>query len=523
MRPDRFEDIIALVALYRPGPMANIPTYCSRKRGHEPIEYTHPKLEPILEATYGIITYQEQVQQIAKDLAGYSLGKADILRRAMGKKDKKEMASQRGDFIAGAVAQGIERGTAEAIFEACAKFAEYGFNKSHSAPYALLTYQTAYMKANYPVEFMAASMTYDMGNTDKLAEFRTEAVRLGVKVEPPSINRSGAMFEVESNTIHYALAALKGVGKQAVEAIAAARAERPFRDLTDFASRVNPRAINKRVLESLAAAGAFDALEGNRARAFAGVDMILASAQRRHDDAALGQSELFGGTSTRETLPLPAVEPWLPAERLQREFDAIGFFLSGHPLDDYAAVLKRLNVQPWTTFATAVKNGATAGKVAGTVVARMERRTRTGNKMGIIEFSDPSGHYEAVVFAEGLQQYREMLEPGSAVLLFLTAEAQGEDVRARIQTVEPLDQAAEKTQRGLRVFVRSGDPIEGVAKRLEPPARGAPERGDAEISMILMLDGGTEVEVKLPGRYKVSPQIAGAIKAVPGVVQVEAM
>src|SRR5947199_9438041 len=191
MRPDRFEDIIALVALYRPGPMANIPTYCSRKRGHEPIEYTHPKLQPILEATYGIITYQEQVQQIARDLAGYSLGKADILRRAMGKKDKKEMASQRGDFIAGAVAQGIERGTAEAIFEACAKFAEYGFNKSHSAPYALLTYQTAYMKANYPVEFMAASMTYDMGNTDKLAEFRAEAVRLGVKVEPPSINRCG--------------------------------------------------------------------------------------------------------------------------------------------------------------------------------------------------------------------------------------------------------------------------------------------------------------------------------------------
>jgi DNA polymerase-3 subunit alpha len=295
--------------------------------------------------------------------------------------------------------------------------------------------------------------------------------------------------------------------------------------VTDFASRINPRAINKRVLESLSAAGAFDALEPNRARIHAGVDVILAAAQRRHEDAVVGQNELFGGAATREELRLPAAQPWLPAERLQREFDAIGFFLSGHPLDDYAAALKRLNVQSWAAFAAAVKHGATAGKVAGTVVARMERRTRTGNRMGIIEFSDPSGHYEAVIFQEGLMQYRDMLEPGSAVLLFLSAEAQGEDVRARIQSVEPLDQAAEKTQKGLRVFLRSGDPIEGVAKRLEPtvPARPAGERGDAEISMILMLDGGTEVEVKLPGRYKVSPQIAGAIKAVPGVVQVEAV
>jgi DNA polymerase-3 subunit alpha len=517
MRPDRFEDIIALVALYRPGPMANIPTYCSRKRGHEPIEYTHPKLEPILEATYGIITYQEQVQQIAKDLAGYSLGKADILRRAMGKKDKKEMASQRDDFVAGAVSQGIVRGTAEVIFEACAKFAEYGFNKSHSAPYALLTYQTAYMKANYPVEFMASSMTYDMANTDKLAEFRAEAVRLGVKVESPSINRSGVMFEADGNTIHYSLAALKGVGKQAVETIVTARGDKPFRDLADFANRIDPRALNKRVVESLAAAGAFDALEPDRARVHAAVDTILAAAQRRHADAEMGQNDMFGGSATREQLPLPAAEPWLPAERLQREFDAIGFFLSGHPLDDYAAALKRMNVQSWTAFANSVKQGATAGRVAGTVVTRAERRTKTGNKMGILEFSDPSGHYEAVIFQEGLLQYRELLEPGAAVLLMLTAEAQGEDVRARIQSVERLDQAAAKLQKGLRVFLSSDQPIEGVAKRLEP-------KGDGEVSMILILDAGAaEVEVRLPGRYKVSPQIAGAIKAVPGVVEVQAV
>ena len=527
MRPDRFEDLIVLVALYRPGPMANIPTYCARKLGHEQTDYLHPKLQPILQATYGIITYQEQVQQIARDLAGYSLGRADILRRAMGKKDRKEMASQRDIFISGAVERGIAKSDAEAIFEACAKFAEYGFNKSHSAPYALLTYQTAYLKANYPVEFLAASMTLSMGNTDKLAEFRAEAERIAIKVEPPSINRSGVEFDVAGNTIHYALAALRGVGRQAVESIIAARGERPFTDLGDFARRANPRAVNKRVLESLVAAGAFEAIEKNRARAFAAVDTMLAMAQRAHEDAVAGQAELFGGAAASAPIPLPAVEAWLPAERLQREYDAVGFFLSGHPLDDYAAALKRLRVQSWAEFARAVKAGAGAGRVAGTVVARTERRTKNGTKMGIIGLSDPSGHYEAVLFAEGLAQYRDLLEPGTAVLLFLTAEVQGDEVRARIQSVEPLDQAAAKMQKGLRVFLRDDAPLDGVAKRLQPIAlnggRNGADHGDGEVSMVLMLGNGNEVEVKLPGRFKVSPQIAGAIKAVTGVVTVEAL
>jgi len=525
MRPDRFEDLIVLVALYRPGPMANIPTYCARKLGHERTDYLHPKLEPILQATYGIITYQEQVQQIARDLAGYSLGKADILRRAMGKKDRKEMASQRDDFISGAVERGIGRADAEVIFETCAKFAEYGFNKSHSAPYALLTYQTAYMKANYPVEFLAASMTLDMGNTDKLAEFRAEAVRLGIKVEAPSVNRSGVEFDVDGNTINYALAALRGVGRQAVESIIAARGERAFADLGDFGRRVNPKSINKRVLESLAAAGAFDAIEPNRARAFAAVDALLATAQRTQDDAVRGQSELFGGAASPAPIIAAAPEPWLPAERLRREFEAVGFFLTGHPLDDYAAALKRLRVQPWAEFARAVKSGSGAGRVAGTVVARTERRTKNGSKMGIIGLSDPSGHYEAVLFAEGLAQYRDLLEPGTAVLLFLTAEVQADEVRARIQSVEPLDEAAARMQRGLRVFLRDEEPIATVARRLEPVPKGrhGGEQGDGEVSMVLMLQNGSEVEVKLPGRFKVSPQIAGAIKAVSGVVTVEAL
>jgi DNA polymerase III subunit alpha len=537
MRPDRFEDIIALVALYRPGPMANIPTYCARKHGDEEPEYLHPMLEPILKETFGVIIYQEQVMQIAQVMAGYSLGEADLLRRAMGKKIRSEMEAQRKRFIEGAVRNGIARDQADTIFELLAKFADYGFNKSHAAAYALVSYHTAYMKAHYPVEFLAASMTLDISNTDKLSEFRAEAQRLGIKVEAPSVNRSGASFEVGEGTIYYALAGLKGVGAQAVELIVEARKNGLFTSLADFASRVNPRAINKRVIESLAAAGAFDALDASRARVFAGAEAILAACQRSHEAATIGQNDMFGGAADAPSIMLPQAEPWLPAERLRREYDAIGFFLSGHPLDDYAVALKRLRVQSWAEFSRAVKTGATAGKVAATVVSRMERRTKTGNKMGIIGLSDPTGHFEAVLFSEGLAQYRDILEPGTAVLLQLGAELQGEDVRARVLHAEPLDAAAAKTQKGLRIFLRDTKPLESIVRRLQgpeaappngaarapaaKPSPNAPGNGDGDVSLVLMLDLETEVEMKLPGRFKVSPQIAGAIKAVSGVVDVQ--
>jgi DNA polymerase-3 subunit alpha len=536
MRPDRFEDIIALVALYRPGPMANIPTYCARKHGDEEPEYLHPMLEPILKETFGVIIYQEQVMQIAQVMAGYSLGEADLLRRAMGKKIRSEMEAQRKRFIEGAVRNAITRDQADTIFELLAKFADYGFNKSHAAAYALVSYHTAYMKAHYPVEFLAASMTLDISNTDKLSEFRAEAQRLGIKVEAPNVNRSGARFEVGDATIYYALAGLKGVGGQAVELIVEARNNGLFTSLADFASRVNPRAINKRVIESLAAAGAFDSLDANRARVFAGAEAILAACQRSHEAATVGQNDMFGGAPDAPSIMLAQVEPWLPAERLRREYDAIGFFLSGHPLDDYAVALKRLRVQSWADFSRAVKTGATAGKVAATVVSRMERRTKTGNKMGIIGLSDPTGHFEAVLFSEGLAQYRDILEPGAAVLLQLGAELQGDDVRARVLHAEPLDAAAAKTQKGLRIFLRDTRPLDSIVRRLQgpegapaaSPARGTAAKspaaggnGDGDVSLVLMLDLETEVEMKLPGRFKVSPQIAGAIKAVSGVVDVQ--
>ncbi|MDZ5449086.1 DNA polymerase III subunit alpha [Labrys sp. ZIDIC5] len=517
MNADRFEDIIALVALYRPGPMANIPVYNARKKGLEEPDYMLDQLKPALEETYGVIIYQEQVMQIAQILSGYTLGEADMLRRAMGKKIKAEMDAQRARFVKGAVEGGIQKAKADEIFDYLAKFADYGFNKSHAAAYALVSYQTAYLKANYPVEFMAASMSLDMSNTDKLAEFRLEARRLGIKVEAPSINRSGPDFEVHGGAIRYALGAVKGVGLAAMERLVEIRGDQPFFDLGDFARRIDPKAINKRILENLAAAGAFDEFDRDRARVTASIDAIMAQAQRSHAEKSDGQADMFGSASTPEPLKGTVVEPWEPADRLQREFDAIGFFLSGHPLDAYATALERLQVPSWAQFTQKVKQGATAGRLAATVLSRSERKTRTGSKMGVIMLSDASGQFEAVLFSEGLAQYRDLLEPGTAVLVGVQAAHEGDDVRIRIVTAERLDNATAKTQRGIKVFLQGEQALESVAKRLG-------QRGEGEVFLILQLDGGMrEVELKLPGKFLVTPQVAGAIKAIPGVATVMQM
>ncbi|QRG05340.1 DNA polymerase III subunit alpha [Xanthobacter dioxanivorans] len=521
MKADRVEDLIALVALYRPGPMANIPVYCDCKHGRAQPDYLHPMLEPYLKETFGVIIYQEQVMQIAQAMAGYSLGEADLLRRAMGKKIRAEMEKQRERFVSGAAGRGIEKAQADTIFDLLAKFADYGFNKSHAAAYALVAYQTAWLKANYPTEFLAASMTLDMGNTDKLAEFRQEAQRLGIEVVPPNINLSAREFAVKDGKIIYAMAAIKGVGGAAVEALVAARGERAFRDFSDFACRLPVKLVNKRTLESLMAAGCFDVLEKNRARAFAAIDSIVAEAQRVEANAQSGQNDMFGSGPSAAALPIPDVAPWLPSERLQREYDTIGFFLTGHPLDDYADALKKMRVQAFSDFARAVRSGAAAGRLAATVVSKQERRTKSGTRMGIVGLSDPSGHYEAVIFSEGLAHFRDLLEPGTPLLMMVAAELNGEDVRVRINSCERLDPVTARHQKGLRIFLRSPEPIEGIARRLSDGKAG--EAGSGDVSLILLMeDAKAEVEVSLPGKYPVSPQIAGAIKAIPGVVAVEA-
>jgi len=517
MRADRFEDIIALVALYRPGPMANIPTYCAVKLGEEDADYIHPKIEHILKETFGVIIYQEQVMQIAQVLSGYSLGEADMLRRAMGKKIKAEMDAQRARFVTGAIEGGLDKAKADEIFDLLAKFADYGFNKSHAAAYALIAYQTAWFKANYPVEFLAASMTLDKGNTDKLAEFRNEARRLKIRVDPPSIVHSGVDFDVHGNedalSIRYALSAVKGVGEGQADAIVRARKSHAFRSLGDIAAAISPREVNKKVLESLAAAGAFDELESDRARAFAAVESILATANRMEDERERGQSALFGAGGA-EPFVTPKAQAWAAAEKLKREFDAVGFFLSGHPLDAYESVLTKLRVQPYAEFARAVKKGASAGRLAAAVLDRAERRTKTGNKMGIVQLSDASGQYEAILFQEGLNQYRDLLEKGACLLVNMQAHVEGEDIRARIVSVEPLDQAAARIQKGLRIFLRDPAPLVSIEQRLKG-------RGEGDVSLVLMRGAGEEVEVKLPGKFPVNAAIAGALKAIPGIVAVE--
>ncbi|MGA2493180.1 MAG: DNA polymerase III subunit alpha [Roseiarcus sp.] len=519
MRADRFEDLIALVALYRPGPMANIPTYCARKLGHEKPEYIYPKIEPILRETFGVIIYQEQVMQIARELSGYSLGEADMLRRAMGKKIKSEMDAQRARFVSGAQERGLTKALADEIFDLLARFADYGFNKSHAAAYALIAYWTAWFKANHPAEFIAASMTLDKSNTDKLAEFRTEAHRLGIRVAPPSINGSNVDFDVREHAagvlaIAYALSAIKGVGEGQAAALVAARGTRRFASLADLARRIDPRAVNKKTLENLAAAGAFDELEPDRAVAFAAIESMLALAHRAADERQAGQSGLFG--EAEATAPIrPRAEAWSTAERLRREYEAVGFFLSGHPLEAYDTALKRLRATRWADFVRAVRGGATTGRLGASVIDRYERRTKNGNKLGVIQLSDPSGQYEAIIFQEGLGQYRDLLERGADVLVTLQANVEGEDVRARIVQVESLTEAAAKVQKSLRVFVRDEAPLASIAERL----RG---RGEGEVSLVVMLGPKEgEVEIRLPGRYAVTGAVAGAIKAVAGVVAVE--
>ena len=337
---------------------------------------------------------------------------------------------------------------------------------------------------------------------------------MGIEVEAPSVNRSGVDFGVGDKGIAYSLAAIRGVGVHAVEHLVETRQESPFIDLADFGRRIDPKIINKRVLESLIAAGALDELVPDRARLMAGVDRILGLATRVQESEAVGQSDLFGGSGGRDPLLLPVVEPWLTAERLRREHESIGFYLSAHPLDDYGPVLKKMRVQNWADFSEAVHNGASAGRLAGTVTGRQERRTRNGNRMAVLQLSDPSGSYEAVLFSETLAEHRQILEVGTSIVVLVGAEDRPEGINVRVQSVETLDDAAAHLSQ-LRIFLRGPEPLRNLKTSL-------PTGGQGEVSVIVLQENGQrEIEVRLPDRYNVSPQVASAIRSVPGVVEVD--
>jgi DNA polymerase-3 subunit alpha len=524
LRPDRFEDIIAVNALYRPGPMENIPRYISVRHGLEKPEYMHPSLEPILEETHGIIIYQEQVMEIAKVMSGYSLGSADLLRRAMGKKIKSEMEAQRRQFIDGAKAHGVNGGQAEHIFEQVAKFAGYGFNKSHAAAYALVGYQTAYLKANHPVEFVAASMTLDLGNTDKLNVFRQECARLGIKILPPDINRSGAVFSVEDTpqgpAIRYALAAVKGVGALAMEAAVAERkANGPFKDLFDFARRIDPKSFNRRQFESLIKAGAFDALCPNRAQSFAAIEMLLRHASASADDRGSGQVSLFGGESTGQgpAPSLPAAVDWPTAERLQKEFEAIGFYLSSHPLDAYAKSLARLGIFSYAELPRRLAGGGgTRHRLAGVVIGSKERTSSRGSRFAFIQLSDMSGVYEVMAFSEVLRDSRVLLESGQPLLVTADVRTEGDTMRLTAQRFEALDKVAASAVAGLKVVLGEGAALAPFKAMMAGEGGG---RG--RVSVVVPLESQREVEIALPGGFKVTPRLAASVAAIPGVIEAQ--
>ncbi|KEC68396.1 DNA polymerase III, alpha subunit [Bartonella quintana JK 39] len=516
MRPDRIEDIIALVALYRPGPMENIPIYNARKHGEEEIASIHPKIDHLIKETQGVIVYQEQVMQIAQVLAGYSLGEADLLRRAMGKKIHEEMQKQRTRFVNGAVAGGVDKEQANIIFDLLEKFADYGFNKSHAAAYAIISYQTAYMKAHHSVEFLAASMSYDMTNTEKLNDFRREALRLGIEVIAPCVQTSHRLFEVGKNCIYYSLAAIKGVGEAVVDHIVACRGNKVFKDLKDFCERIDPRIVNKRAMESLVCAGAFDCFNIAREVLLASLGTLHARALRIFDNNFSGQVDMFGiAGGLKEPLILSQASPWSPAEKLYREFQVIGFYFSAHPLDEYQAILAKKRIQTWVNFANAVKGGATVARLAGTVVAKQVRKTKSGKKMGIIHFSDTSGQYETILFSEMLAAYEDMLEPGKSFIITVSAENRSEGVSLRLETAQSLENEAAQHHKMMRLFIKTVDMLPQIEQNLNP-------NGNGEVGLILIQeDGLREVEITLPKRYKVDSSVVSAMKSIHGVVDVE--
>lgn len=519
MRCGSIEEITALISLYRPGPMDNIDTFVDCKFGRKPVDTLHPSLETVLKETYGVIVYQEQVMQIAQILAGYSLGEADLLRRAMGKKKKEEMDLQKIRFVSGAKEKGVPEEQSGSIFELVAKFAGYGFNKSHAAAYAFISYQTGWLKANTPVEFFAASMSLDLSNTDKLAVFHQDARKFDITVRAPDVNRSGADFEVENGEVLYALGAIRNVGLEAMKHLVAVREEGgPFRDIFDFVERIDPKQVNKRAIENLARAGAFDEIHKNRAQIVASADVLIAHAQSCHADRQGGQGGLFGSDPGAGRPRLSKTENWNQVDLLDEELSAVGFYLTGHPLEDVVGMLRRRRTAMLTEAMAQAEAGMEALRMCGVVRRRQERASQSGEKFAFVSLSDPTGEYEVLFPPESLRKCRDVLEPGKAVVIKVRAKARDGEVRFFGDDAEPIEKAIENVVAGLRVHLSpSATEIEALKRRLEP-AQG--QKG-GEVTFVAAIGGGREIELRLPGRYTLDAALRGALKTAPGVALLE--
>ena len=528
LRPDRFEDIIAVVALYRPGPMENIKDYVARKHDPSQITYMHPQLEPVLAETYGIMIYQEQVQQAARVLAGFTLGAADILRRAMGKKIKAEMDEQRQIFITGAVKNKLSEKLASSVFDQIAAFAGYGFNKSHAAAYALVSYQTAYLKANYPIEFMAASMALDIGNTDKLAVFRQECQQKSITILPPDINKSLASFAVETvadspetlAAVRYALGAIKNVGSEAMERLVEVRqCGGPFLSLKDLLKRLPREVINRRQMEGLVRAGAFDSVHGNRCELIENMDLLLSHADAMRREAESNQDNLFAGADDTgvDSVRLRPQNDWAAMDRLKEEFDALGLYLSAHPLDSYASQLPRLRILTHAALAELLESGHAPQRVnlAGSVTSKQIRVSQRGNRFAFVQFADQTGVFEVTMFSDVLAEAMTLLESEKPLLIAANLKVEENGPRLLAARVQYLDDAVAAWHGGVALWVQDETPLGALKDALRDDGPGK-----AEVKLRVLIDGD-EVSIGVPGRFRLSGELRQQLRRMPGILSVQ--
>ncbi|MFZ4122253.1 MAG: DNA polymerase III subunit alpha [Caulobacterales bacterium] len=520
VKPNKLDDIIALISLYRPGPMKNIDHYAAVKFGAEKPDYLHPSLQPYLEETYGVIIYQEQVMQIAQELSGYSLGQADLLRRAMGKKKPEEMAKQKSVFLDGAAARGVDRSQAERIFDLVEEFAGYGFNKSHAAAYAVVAFQTAYLKAHYPVEFIAASMSLDIANSEKLASFHQDARRMGVKVLPPDVNASLADFGVEDGAIRYALGAVRNVGLAAMGQLVAERERNgPFKDMFDLAERFDGSVVNRRQLENMAKAGAFDGLLAERARAHGACDTLAAYSARRAEERASSQGSLFGAQEASLRPPLPKSLGWSEQQRLDFERESVGFYFSGHPLQSFFLTVGDGQVSAFSDVLEEGETDARTYAMAGVVRRVMARPARDGGLFAYVAFSDPTGDFETMVVPEAFEMERGVLEVGKALAFRARARWRDGDLKITADSFEPIEAMESRRSQVLQLDVREGATLRDIAAML----RALPEGPSVErrpLRLRLRLFDGREVELSVDGGFPAGATARAAIKSARGVERV---
>lgn len=521
LKPTSIHDLVAMNALYRPGPMENIPDFIDRKHGRKRIEYIHPKLESILKETYGIIVYQEQVIKIASEIGGLSLAQADLLRRAMGKKDKELMAKQKKEFVDGAVKKAIDRKIAGDIFDLIEKFASYGFNKSHSVAYSVLAYQTAYLKAHYAAEYMAATMTSEVSDTDKIVILTDDCRKLGIPVLPPDVNEGDVTFVVKQEAIRFGLSAIKNVGVSAVEAIVRTRTEKgPFADIFDFCARVDLRLVNKKTLESLIQAGAFDSLHVNRAQLFESVEKAVGHGQNVQEHSGKGQSNLFEtSTAKLDVRPsLPSVEPWKEAEILAREKAVLGFYLSGHPLDKYREEIEAF-ANTRLGNASGLKTHSTV-RACGIVAAVKRKIDKKGNTMAFVTLEDFTGKADCIVFSDPFQKYARILTAESMVMVIGKGETTGDLLKILVNEVIPMENVRERFTKSISLFVN----LDAVSEETVQQLRAIMERHRGKCSCYVNLTGGglSKKSVYLIRNVSVEPsaQFIGLVRQLLGPASV---